>query len=214
MKISTSAGPRYARRGENYDDVAVVIDATQYQAVLDELAANDGSLSFDARAPRRKGFRPHRRLRRRHLWNWFAKELKTDAPDFRAFGGRLIQSLRYGENPHQSAAFYNTPDQRPGVATARQLQGPRALLQQYQRYRCGLSMCAEYDPARTAACVIVKHANPCGVAEGPDLVTAYRRALACNSTSAYGGIIAVNRTLDAEAARAIIGIFHRSDHRA
>ena len=134
-------------------------------------------------------------------------ELKTEAPDFRAFGGRLIQALRYGENPHQTAAFYRTPDKRPGVATARQLQGKELSYNNINDTDAAYECIAEFDPKRTAACVIVKHANPCGVAEGADLGTAYRKAFACDPTSPYGGIIALNRTLDAEAARAITEIF-------
>src|SRR5712691_6616854 len=121
--------------------------------------------------------------------NWFASELKTDAPDFRAFGGRLIQALRYGENPHQKAAFYRTPDKRPGVATARQLQGKELSYNNINDTDAAYECIAEFDPARTAACVIVKHANPCGVAEGADLVSAYRKAFACDTQSPYGGII-------------------------
>src|SRR5207253_11286881 len=125
----------------------------------------------------------------------------------RAFGGRLIQPLRYGENPHQTAAFYKTPDGRPGVATARQVQGRELSYNNINDTDAAYECIAEFDAARTAACVIVKHANPCGVAEGADLVSAYRKALACDSTSAFGGIVALNRTLDADAARAITEIF-------
>src|SRR2546423_6601730 len=131
----------------------------------------------------------------------------TEAPDFRAFGGRLIQSLRYGENPHQTAAFYATPEKRPGVSTARQLQGRELSYNNINDTDAAYECIGEFDPNRSAACVIVKHANPCGVAEGADLLGAYRKALACDSTSAYGGIVALNRTLDAEAARAITAIF-------
>ena len=155
---------------------------------------------FDASAPAI-------RIRGRKISNWFANQLKIDAPDFRAVGGRLIQALRYGENPHQSASFYKTPERRPGVATARQLQGKELSYNNINDTDAAYECIAEFDAKRTPACVIVKHANPCGVAEGKDLVSAYRKALACDSTSAYGGIVALNRTLDAEAARAITEIF-------
>src|SRR5262249_11224533 len=121
--------------------------------------------------------------------------------------GRLIQALRYGENPHQKAAFYATPEKRPGVSTARQLQGKELSYNNINDTDAAYECIGEFDPKRTAACVIVKHANPCGVAEGPDLVSAYRKALACDSTSAFGGIVAVNCVLDADAARAITEIF-------
>src|SRR5712675_2358419 len=201
-------GPAMIRAAaKNHDDVTVVVEATDYQAVLNELAANKGATTLSLR--RRLAAKAYARTAAYDaaISNWFALQLKDDAPDFRAFGGRLIQSLRYGENPHQSAAFYKTPDKRPGVATARQLQGKELSYNNINDTDASYECIGEFDPARTAACVIVKHANPCGVAEGPDLATAYRRALACDSTSAYGGIIALNRTLDAEAARAIIGIF-------
>jgi phosphoribosylaminoimidazolecarboxamide formyltransferase/IMP cyclohydrolase len=201
-------GPAMIRAAaKNHDDVAVVVEAQDYQAVLDELAANNGATRLPLR--RRLAAKAYARTAAYDaaISNWFALQLKDDAPDFRAFGGRLIQSLRYGENPHQTAAFYRTPDKRPGVATARQLQGKELSYNNINDTDAAYECIGEFDPARTAACVIVKHANPCGVAEGADLISAYRKALACDSTSAYGGIVAVNRTLDAEAARAITEIF-------
>src|SRR4029077_173059 len=201
-------GPAMIRAAaKNHDDVAVVVEGSDYQAVLDELAANKGATSLKLR--RRLAAKAYARTAAYDaaISNWFALQLKDNAPDFRAFGGRLIQSLRYGENPHQTAAFYATPDKRPGVATARQLQGRELSYNNINDTDAAYECIGEFDARRTAACIIVKHANPCGVAEGADLVSAYRKALACDSTSAYGGIVAVNRTLDAEAARAITQIF-------
>src|SRR6201991_71579 len=201
-------GPAMIRAAaKNHYDVAVVVEAEDYQAVLDELAANNGATTLLLR--RRLAAKAYARTAAYDaaISNWFAAQNGVDAPDFRAFGGRLIQSLRYGENPHQNAAFYATPEKRPGVSTAQQLQGKELSYNNINDTDAAYECVGEFDPNRTAACVIVKHANPCGVAEGSDLVSAYRKALACDSTSAYGGIIAVNRTLDAESARAIIGIF-------
>src|SRR6202007_1373300 len=201
-------GPAMIRAAaKNHDDVAVVVEAGDYQAVLDELAAHQGATTLTLR--RRPAAKAYARTAAYDaaISNWFATELKTEAPDFRAFGGRLIQALRYGENPHQTAAFYRTPDKRPGVATARQLQGKELSYNNINDTDAAYECIGEFHPKQTAACVIVKHANPCGVAEGPDLPSAYRKALACDSTSAYGGIIALNQTLDAETARAITGIF-------
>jgi phosphoribosylaminoimidazolecarboxamide formyltransferase / IMP cyclohydrolase len=201
-------GPAMIRAAaKNHDDVAVVVEARDYQAVLDELAVNNGATTLNLR--RRLAAKAYARTAAYDaaISNWFAREINSETPDFRAFGGRLIQSLRYGENPHQTAAFYSTPDKRPGVATVRQLQGKELSYNNINDTDAAYECVAEFDPSRTAACVIVKHANPCGVAEGPDLVSAYRKALACDSTSAYGGIVAVNRTLEAEAARAIAEIF-------
>jgi phosphoribosylaminoimidazolecarboxamide formyltransferase/IMP cyclohydrolase len=201
-------GPAMIRAAaKNHDDVAVIVEPQDYQAVLDELAGNEGATTLTLR--RRLAAKAYARTAAYDaaISNWFAVQLKTDAPDYRAIGGRLIQALRYGENPHQSAAFYRTPDRRPGVATARQLQGKELSYNNINDTDAAYECIAEFDPARTAACVIVKHANPCGVAEGADLVSAYRKALACDSISASGGIVAVNRRLDAGAARAITEIF-------
>src|ERR1700719_153473 len=201
-------GPAMIRAAaKKHDDVAVVVEASDYQAVLDELAANKGATTLPLR--RRLAAKAYARTAAYDaaISNWFAGQLKTEAPDFRAFGGRLIQSLRYGENPHQTAAFYRTPDKRLGVSTARQLQGKELSYNNINDTDAAYECLAEFDAARTAGCVIVKHANPSGVAEGADLVSAYRKALACDSTSAFGGIVAVNRTLDADAARAITEIF-------
>jgi phosphoribosylaminoimidazolecarboxamide formyltransferase / IMP cyclohydrolase len=201
-------GPAMIRAAaKNHDDVAVVVEPGDYQAVLDELAANQGATTLALRRALAAKAYARTAAYDAAISNWFASELKIDAPDFRAIGGRLIQPLRYGENPHQHAAFYRTPDRRPGVTTARQLQGKELSYNNINDTDAAYECIGEFDAARTAACVIVKHANPCGVAEGPDLVTAYRRALACDSTSAFGGIVALNRTLDTDAARAIIEIF-------
>ena len=99
------------------------------------------------------------------------------------------------------------PRRRAGVASARQLQGKQLSYNNINDTDAAYECVAEFDPARTAACVIVKHANPCGVAEGASLLDAYRKALACDPVSAFGGIVALNRALDAEAARAITEIF-------
>jgi phosphoribosylaminoimidazolecarboxamide formyltransferase / IMP cyclohydrolase len=200
-------GPAMIRAAaKNHDDVAVIVEPQDYQAVLDELAANAGATSAALR--RRLAAKAYARTAAYDaaISNWFAAQLKIEAPDYRAFGGRLAQALRYGENPHQTAAFYHLPDKRPGVATARQLQGKELSYNNINDTDAAYECIAEFDPARTAACVIVKHANPCGVAEGRDLVSAYRKAFACDTQSPYGGIIAVNRTLDAETARGITEI--------
>src|ERR1700755_1096750 len=200
-------GPAMIRAAaKNHDDVAVVVEADDYKAVLEELAANTGATTLKLR--RRLAAKAYARTAAYDaaISNWFNRQIEIGAPDFRAFGGKLIQSLRYGENPHQTAAFYATPDKRPGVATARQLQGKELSYNNINDTDAAYECIGEFDPNRTAACVIVKHANPCGVAEGPDLVTAYRKAFACDTQSPYGGIIAVNRTLDAETARVITEI--------
>ena len=177
-------GPAMIRAAaKNHDDVAVVVEPQDYPAVLEELAANKGATTLRLR--RRLAAKAYVRTAAYDaaISNWFAAQLETDAPEYRAFGGRLIQALRYGENPHQTAAFYRMPDKRPGVATARQVQGRELSYNNINDTDAAYECIAEFDAARTAACVIVKHANPCGVAEGADLVNAYRKALACDSTT-------------------------------
>ncbi|MGN6462031.1 MAG: bifunctional phosphoribosylaminoimidazolecarboxamide formyltransferase/IMP cyclohydrolase [Pseudolabrys sp.] len=201
-------GPAMIRAAaKNHADVAVVVDADDYAAVLADLDAHDGATTLKLR--QRLAAKAYARTAAYDaaISNWFAATLKDDAPTYRAFGGKLAEALRYGENPPQSAAFYRTPNKRFGVATATQLQGKQLSYNNINDTDAAYECIAEFDPARTAACVIVKHANPCGVAEGASLVEAYRRALACDTTSAFGGIVAFNRPLDAEAARAVVEIF-------
>jgi phosphoribosylaminoimidazolecarboxamide formyltransferase / IMP cyclohydrolase len=201
-------GPAMIRAAaKNHDDVAVVVDAGDYAALLGELAQHGGMTTLVLR--RRLAAKAYARTAAYDaaIANWFARELAESAPDYRAFGGRLIEQLRYGENPHQSAAFYRTPDVRFGVATARQVQGKQLSYNNINDTDAAYECVAEFDPRRTAACAIIKHANPSGVAEAESLLDAYRKALACDSVSAFGCIVALNRTLDAEAARAITEIF-------
>jgi phosphoribosylaminoimidazolecarboxamide formyltransferase/IMP cyclohydrolase len=201
-------GPAMIRAAaKNHDDVAVVVEASDYAAVLDELKEHGGATTLALR--RRLAAKAYARTAAYDaaISNWFAKELDDIAPGYRAIGGRLIEKLRYGENPHQAAAFYRTPEARFGVATARQAQGKQLSYNNINDTDAAYECVAEFDPARTAACAIIKHANPCGVAESHDLLDAYRKALACDPVSAFGGIVALNRTLDAEAARAITEIF-------
>jgi phosphoribosylaminoimidazolecarboxamide formyltransferase/IMP cyclohydrolase len=201
-------GPAMIRAAaKNHADVAVVVETADYQPVLAELAANGGATTLALR--KRLAAKAYARTGAYDaaISNWFAQALGDSAPARRAFGGELAEALRYGENPHQSAAFYRTPDRRFGVASARQVQGKQLSYNNINDTDAAFECAAEFDPKRTAACVIVKHANPCGVAEADTLVAAYHKALACDATSAFGGIVALNRTLDAAAARAITEIF-------
>jgi phosphoribosylaminoimidazolecarboxamide formyltransferase / IMP cyclohydrolase len=201
-------GPALIRgAAKNHADVAVVVEPADYATVLAELKQHGGATTLALR--QRLAAKAYARTAAYDaaISNWFAAELDEPAPAFRAFGGRLVEALRYGENPHQSAAFYSTPEQRFGVATARQAQGKQLSYNNLNDTDAAYECVAEFDPGRTAAVVIVKHANPCGVAEGAGLVDAYRKALACDPVSAFGGIVATNRTLDGEAASAITEIF-------
>ena len=201
-------GPAMIRASaKNHGDVAVVVDAQDYAALLNELKEQNGATTLALR--KRLAAKAYARTAAYDaaISNWFAQQLGETAPTFRAIGGKLVEALRYGENPHQNAAFYRTPEQRFGVATARQLQGKQLSYNNINDTDAAYECIAEFDPKRTAAVVIVKHANPCGVAEGASLVEAYRKALACDPTSAFGGIVALNRKLDADAAKAITEIF-------
>jgi len=201
-------GPAMIRAAaKNHGDVAVVVEPEDYAALLAELSANGGATTLKLRKKLAAKAYARTATYDAAISNWFAKELDDSAPSFRAFGGKLAEALRYGENPHQSAAFYRAPEQRAGVATARQVQGKQLSYNNINDTDAAYECVAEFDPKRTAAVAIIKHANPCGVAEAGNIVEAYRKALACDSTSAFGGIVALNRTLDAEAARAITEIF-------
>ncbi len=141
---------------------------------------------------------------------WFADRGKSDAepwPTRKTITGTLSAAMRYGENPHQGAALYVFPNPRAGVATARQLQGKALGYNNIADTDAAVELAAEFDPADGPATVIVKHANPCGVALGETLEEAYARALQCDPVSAFGGIVAVNRRLDAATARRMVEIF-------
>jgi len=201
-------GPAMIRAAaKNHADVAVIVEPAEYGLLLEAMRTNNGATTLDLR--RKLAAKAYARTATYDaaISNWFAQQLADPAPDYRAVGGRLAEALRYGENPHQSAAFYRTPDLRTGVATARQVQGKQLSYNNINDTDAGYECVAEFDPKRTAACAIIKHANPCGVAEGGSLLDAYRKALACDPVSAFGGIVALNRKLDAEAARAITEIF-------
>ena len=201
-------GPAMIRAAaKNHADVAVVVEPADYDKVLAELALHNGMTTLELRQKLAAKAYARTAAYDAAISNWFAETLHDNAPDYRAFGGKLAEALRYGENPHQSAAFYRAPVERFGVASARQLQGKQLSYNNINDTDAAYECVAEFDSKRTAACVIVKHANPCGVAEGASLRDAYAKALACDPTSAFGGIVALNRTLDADAARAITEIF-------
>jgi phosphoribosylaminoimidazolecarboxamide formyltransferase / IMP cyclohydrolase len=200
-------GPAMIRAAaKNHTDVAVVIEPQDYALVLHELAQHKGTTLALRKKLAAKAY-ARTATYDAAISNWFARELADPAPAYRAVAGRLIEALRYGENPHQTAAFYRTGEARTGVASARQVQGKQLSYNNINDTDAAYECVAEFDARRTAACAIIKHANPCGVAEGADLLDAYRKALACDPTSAFGGVVALNQPLDAEAARAITEIF-------
>ena len=197
-------GPAMIRSAaKNHGYVAVCTEPEDMAEVLAELAAG-GATSLDLR--KRLAARAYGRTAAYDaaISGWFAGALGEAAPRRRAFAGELVQTMRYGENPHQSAAFYRFANPRTGVATAAQLQGKELSYNNITDTDAAFELIAEFDPAAGPACAIIKHANPCGVATGASLREAYDRALACDPTSAFGGIIALNRRLDAATATEIL----------
>jgi len=201
-------GPAMVRASaKNHAYVAIVTDPTDYAGVLEAMQANSGALPLDLR--KRLAAKAFARTAAYDagISGWFAETLEIENPAWRAFGGKLDSVMRYGENPHQRAGFYVTGEKRPGVATARQLQGKQLSYNNINDTDAAFELVGEFDPARTAAVAIIKHANPCGVAEGATLKDAYLKALACDPVSAFGGIVALNGLLDAEAAEEIVKTF-------
>ena len=198
-------GPSLIRgAAKNHDFVAVVTDPAEYDGLLDQLAANDGATTLEFR--RALAARAYARTAAYDaaIGTWFAGQLGEPYPERMNFGGRLRQTLRYGENPHQTAAFFTTGEERPGIATAIQLQGKELSYNNLNDTDAAFELVAEFE---RPAIAIIKHANPCGVAEGAGLLDAYRKALACDPVSAFGGIIAANRPLDAATAEEIAKLF-------
>jgi phosphoribosylaminoimidazolecarboxamide formyltransferase/IMP cyclohydrolase len=203
-------GPAMLRAAsKNADFVAVCTDGGDVDAAIAEMeqAEHKGTVTLQLR--RRLAAKTYARTAAYDaaISEWYWKQLDEDAGDWRAFGGKLQQTLRYGENPHQKAVVYAGPDKRPGVLTARQVQGKELSYNNINDTDAAFELVSEFDPKVSPAVAIIKHANPCGVATGASVAEAYRRALACDSTSAFGGIIAVNVPLDGPTAEAITEIF-------
>ncbi|MBX3529330.1 MAG: bifunctional phosphoribosylaminoimidazolecarboxamide formyltransferase/IMP cyclohydrolase [Rhizobiaceae bacterium] len=200
-------GPAMLRASaKNHAYVAIVTDPADYAEVVAELEKGDGALPYRFRQELAAKAFARVAAYDAAISGWFAETLKLAEPRHRAFGGRLHTVMRYGENPHQTAGFYASGDTRPGVATARLLQGKQLSYNNMNDTDAAFELVAEFDPA-TPAVAIIKHANPCGVATGATLAEAYRKALACDPVSAFGGIVAANRPLDAEAAEEIVKVF-------
>jgi phosphoribosylaminoimidazolecarboxamide formyltransferase/IMP cyclohydrolase len=202
-------GPSMVRSAaKNHAHVAIVTDPADYARLLTELDANNGSTTFDLR---RKLAAKAFALTAEYdstIAQWFAFADQGERwPANWTFSSRLKMPLRYGENPHQTAALYlPIGPTAHGVAQASQVQGKELSYNNLNDANAALELAAEFHDADPTI-VIVKHANPCGVATRESLVDAWREALACDSVSAFGGIVASNRPLDATTAEAITGIF-------
>jgi phosphoribosylaminoimidazolecarboxamide formyltransferase/IMP cyclohydrolase len=199
-------GPAMIRAAsKNHGDVAVVVDAEDYEAVLTEIEA--GGTTLDTRKRLAATAYARTAAYDAAVSGWMAGAVGEETPRRRAFAGTLAQGLRYGENPHQRAAFYVDGSDRPGVATATQLQGKELSYNNINDTDAAYELVAEFDPASGPAVAIIKHANPCGVARGTSLLDAYGKAYDCDRVSAFGGIVALNGALDGPTAEKIAEIF-------
>tara|TARA_X000000368_G_scaffold414906_1_gene405631 strand:+ start:2917 stop:4587 length:1671 start_codon:yes stop_codon:yes gene_type:complete len=203
-------GPAMIRAAaKNHSHVAVLTDPEDYEAFLSELDANDGGVTFNLRR-RLAGYAYARTASYdAAISGWFAnrgflgEEDKVTPPRI-SVAGKRAAILRYGENPHQSAALYMDGSNRPGVASATQLQGKELSYNNLNDTNAAFELVSEFDQPTIA---IIKHANPCGVCSADSLAAAYADALRCDPVSAFGGIIAANQTIDEATAKQIIEVF-------
>lgn len=203
-------GPAMIRSAaKNHAFVTVVVEAEDYEDVMVSIQENNGTTTaklrknLAAKAFARTGSYDAA------ISSWFAAELGNNYPERINITAKKQQSLRYGENPHQDAAFYvsRSSNPRKGVATARQVQGKELSYNNLNDTDAAFELVSEFDPADGPAVAIIKHANPCGVARGSNYIEAYNKALLCDQTSAFGGIIALNGKLDGATASEITKIF-------
>ncbi|MEM7711818.1 MAG: bifunctional phosphoribosylaminoimidazolecarboxamide formyltransferase/IMP cyclohydrolase, partial [Pseudomonadota bacterium] len=196
-------GPAMIRAGaKNHAHVTVIVDPEDYNPLLEEMVVNDGATTLTFRQRQASIAYGRTAAYDAAVATWMARH--EVVPRRVAAAGTLAQALRYGENPHQAAAFYTDGGDRPGVASAVQHQGKALSYNNLGDTDAAMELVAEFEGPTVA---IIKHANPCGVATGETLVEAYGRAFDCDRTSAFGGIVALNGTLDEETATAITGVF-------
>jgi len=200
-------GPTMLRSAaKNHAWVGVVVDANDYENIINEIDTNEGSLTDATRFSLAQKVFAHTANYDANVSNYLSA-ISTDGVDLDypltfSVQFQKLQDMRYGENPHQSAAFYGQANPPAGtLASAKQIQGKALSYNNIADTDAALECVLSYQEV---ACVIVKHANPCGVAVGENVLQAYERAYQTDPTSAFGGIIAFNRPLDAETAQAII----------
>jgi len=199
-------GPAMVRSAaKNHAFVTIITDPGDYEALLEELEDN-GTTSHDMR--KRLAAKAYARTAAYDtaISQWYAEELGEDFSDRLTVTGSKVQNCRYGENPHQSAAFYANNEERPGISTAVQHQGKALSYNNLNDTDAAFELISDFDP-EVPTVAIIKHANPCGVATGDTLLDAYFKALKCDPVSAFGGIVALNGTLDEDTAEEIIKIF-------
>ena len=204
-------GPAMIRAAaKNHAHVAVCVDKNDVETVLQDMDVNDGKVSGTVRrALAAKAF-SRTAAYDAAIGTYLSEQAEIANPAFRSQSGSLRQSLRYGENPHQSAAFYSDGSKRFGVASATQHQGKALSYNNINDTDAAFELVSEFGDTGSGAkpaVAIIKHANPCGVATADDFVTAYQNALACDPVSAFGGIVALNGRLDAQTATEIVKVF-------
>ncbi|MEM8690561.1 MAG: bifunctional phosphoribosylaminoimidazolecarboxamide formyltransferase/IMP cyclohydrolase [Pseudomonadota bacterium] len=199
-------GPAMIRSAaKNHEFVNVIVDIADYDPFLDALRENNGQTPYALRQRLSQTAYARTAAYDTAVSTWMAKAV-GNTPRRRSFFGTLAQTLRYGENPHQTAAFYTDGSVRPGVATARQHQGKELSYNNINDADAAFELVAEFAPDDGPACAIIKHANPCGVARAATLQEAYQKAFDCDRTSAFGGIVALNQPLDGPTAEKITQI--------
>jgi phosphoribosylaminoimidazolecarboxamide formyltransferase / IMP cyclohydrolase len=198
-------GPAMIRAAaKNHASVTVVVDPADYGQVLERMRAHGAGTTAQLRQRLAAKAFARTAAYDAAIAGWLAAQTGEPLPEHLAIAGRRVQLSRYGENPHQRAAFYVAGGAEPGVATARQIQGKALSYNNIADADAAFELVCELE---APAAAIIKHANPCGVALGDRLAEAYAKALACDRTSAYGGIVALNRPLDREAAERIAEVF-------
>ncbi|MCI4662753.1 MAG: bifunctional phosphoribosylaminoimidazolecarboxamide formyltransferase/IMP cyclohydrolase [Neomegalonema sp.] len=199
-------GPAMIRAAaKNHGHVAVVVETDDLAALIETLKANGGASDLATR--RRLAGKAYARTAAYDaaVSSWFAEQLGEPFPQRLAFAGEKAMEMRYGENPHQRAAYYRAAG--GGVADAEVVQGKALSYNNINDTDAAFALVGELDQFGKPACAIIKHANPCGAALGDNLAEAYRAAYACDTTSAFGGIVALNRPLDVETAQEVLKIF-------
>jgi len=198
-------GPALIRAAaKNHQSVAVVTDPAQYASVLAEMERHAGAIGAEMRRSLARQAYAMTAAYDSAIAEWMAREDGVAFPETLVLAGRLAERPRYGENPHQQAAFYRSEDGGFGLAGARQLQGKELSYNNINDSDAAFALVSEFA---MPGVVIVKHANPCGAAVAPSLAEAWDKALACDPVSAFGGIVAVNRPLDPTTAERISALF-------
>ncbi len=202
-------GPSMVRSAaKNHESVTIVTDPADYARLIEEMAAHDGATTYDFRRLCAAKAYAATAAYDGMISHWFMTADQGEKfPPSVTMTRKLVMPLRYGENPHQQAALYvSSMPHVSGIGQATQVQGKELSYNNLNDANAALELLAEFRDGPPTV-VIVKHANPCGVATGATLAEAYKNAFECDSVSAYGGIIAVNRPLDGPTAEAISGIF-------